>query len=167
MAKKTPWGWIIVGIVVFTMVIGVGLVAVAGFLVYQQFSFKSTPSTAHSAHQTFDEVARRFKGQEPMLVIEDGEAVLNKSTLTHKRSHIETLHVMAWDPQEERVISLDIPFWLIRMTNGHPIRLSAGDRNDDERPNLKITAADLERHGPGLILLQAEPGGDRVIVWAQ
>ena len=166
MAKKTPWGWIIFGIVAFTMLVGVGLVAVAGFFVYQQFAFKSIPSTEQSAELRFEEVAKRFEGQKPMLVLEDGEPVLSKGRGRGKPGHIEALHVMVWDPQDERVVSLSIPFWLIRMTNGHPIKLSAGDHNDGP-PNLKITADDLERHGPGLILLHRESGGERVIVWAQ
>ena len=169
MAKKTPWGWIIFGIVAFTMLVGVGLIAVAGFFVYQQFAFKSVPATERTAELKFEEMAKRFEGQQPMLVIEDGEPVLTKPRhgVRHKAAPIEALHVMVWDPQEERVVSLNIPFWLIRMTNGHPIKLSAGDHGNDVTPDLKITADDLERHGPGLILIHREPGGDRVIVWAQ
>ena len=76
MAKKTPWGWIIFGIVAFTMLVGVSLVAVAGFFVYQQFAFKSLPATERTAEDTFEEVAKRFEHQKPLLVIEDGEPVV-------------------------------------------------------------------------------------------
>lgn len=167
MAKKTPWGWIIFGIVAFTMLVGVSLIAVAGFFVYQQFAFKSMPATERTAEQKFEEVAKRFEGQKPLLVIEDGEPVLQKRTGKRSHTRIEALHVMVWEPNDERVVSLNIPFWLIRMTNGHPIKLSAGDHGTDARPRLNITADDLERHGPGLILMHSEPGGERVIVWAQ
>jgi hypothetical protein len=167
MAKKTPWGWIIFGIVAFTVFVGVSLVAVAGFVVYQQFAFKSMPATEQSAEQRFEEVAKRFEGQKPLLVIEDGEPVLQKPSSTRTRGRIEALHVMVWNPRDERVVSLNIPFWLIRMTNGHPIKLSAGDHDTGARPQLNITADDLERHGPGLILIHRERGGERVIVWAQ
>ena len=167
MAKKTPWGWIIFGIVVFTMFVGVTLIAVAGFLVYQQFAFKSTPATERSAEQKFEAVAKRFEGQQPLLVIEDGEPVISKAPLSHKRAPIEALHVMVWEPTEERVISLNIPFWLIRMTSGRPIKLSSGDEHSEISRHLKITAEDLERFGPGLILLHREHGGERVIVWAE
>jgi hypothetical protein len=30
-----------------------------------------------------------------------------------------------------------------------------------------LTAADLERHGPGLILDEASGNGDRLLVWTQ
>jgi hypothetical protein len=167
MAKKTPWGWIILGIVVFTVLVGVSLVVVAGFVVYQQFAFQATPATARSAEQKFEDIARKFEGQKPLLMLEDGDPVINRPPHDRKPARIEALHVMVWEPDNERVVSLNIPFWLIRMTNGRPIKLSTRDRGSDAMPHLKITADDLERFGPGLILLHREPGGERVIVWAQ
>jgi len=184
MAKKTPWGWIIFGIVAFTMIVGVSLIAVAGFVIYQQFAFKSVPVTARSAEQQFEDVVRRFEGQKPIISIDDGEAVLSKRHAERRPGHITALHIMVWDPDDERVVSLNLPFWLIRMTNGHPIKLSGSRHSrydtgndeaedevkaekDDEGPQLTITADDLERFGPGLILLHRDAGGERIIVWAQ
>jgi hypothetical protein len=167
MAKKTPWGLIILGIVIFMVLVGVSLVAVAGYFVYQQFAFESQPANEQTARQRFEAVAKRFEGQQPLLVIEDGEPVINKDTHTRLGKPIEALHVMVWDPADERVITLNIPFWLIRMTNGQPIRLSAGDRDTEVTPALHITADDLKHYGPGLILLHKDAGGERVIVWAQ
>jgi hypothetical protein len=167
MAKKTPWGLIILGIAIFAVFVGVSLVAVAGYFVYQQFAFESQPANERTARQKFEAVARRFEGQLPLLVIEDGAPVINRHTRTRSGKPIEALHVMVWDPKDERVITLNIPFWLIRMTKGRPIRLSAGDRDTTVTPDLHITADDLTRYGPGLILLHKDAGGERVIVWAQ
>jgi hypothetical protein len=172
MAKKTPWGWIILGIVAFTMVVGVSLIAVAGFVIYQQFAFKSVPVTARTAEQQFEDVARKFEGQKPIIIVEDGEAVLTKGRPERRPGHITALHIMVWDPQDERVVSLNIPFWLIRMTKGHPIKLSGSRDNEDIEgadagPQLTITADDLEQFGPGLILLHRDAGGERIVVWAQ
>jgi hypothetical protein len=33
--------------------------------------------------------------------------------------------------------------------------------------SLNVTADELERHGPGLILDYTTPGGERVLVWAE
>jgi hypothetical protein len=167
MAKKTPWGLIILGIAIFVVLIGVSLVAVAGYFVYQQFAFQSQPANEWTARQKFEAVAKRFEGQQPLLVIEDGEPVINRHTRTRSSKPIEALHVMVWDSADERVITLNIPFWLIRMTDGRPIRLSAGDRETVSTPELHISADELMRYGPGLILLHTDAGGERVIVWAQ
>jgi hypothetical protein len=167
MAKKTPWGLIILGIAVFASCVGVSLVAVAGYFVYQQFAFVSQPANDETARQKFEAVSRQFEGQQPLLVIEDGQPVINKNTHPRSGKPVEALHVMVWDPKDERIITLNIPFWLIRMTKGRPIRLSAGDRDTVVTPELHITADDLLRYGPGLILLHKDAGGERVIVWAQ
>jgi hypothetical protein len=167
MAKKVSWGWIIFGIVAFTVLVGVIFVAVAGVVVYQQFGFKSTPATERNALEQFEAQARRFHGQTPLIVLEDGEPVVHKPDPTRKKRSIEALHVMVWDPSEERVVSLSIPFWLIRMTNGRPIKLSANGDGHDVTPHLKITAEDLERFGPGLILEHRDEDGQRVLVWAK
>jgi hypothetical protein len=167
MAKKTSWGLIILGIVTFVVLVGVSLVAVAGYFVYQQFAFESQPANELTARQRFDAVSKRFEGQSPLLVIENGEPVINKDSHRRSRQPIDALHVMVWNPQDERVITLNIPFWIIRMTSGRPIRLSASDRDTAVTPELHITADDLRRHGPGLILLYEDPKGERVIVWAQ
>lgn len=167
MAKKVSWGWIIFGIVAFTVLVGVIFVAVAGVVVYQQFGFKSTPATERSALQTFEAQAKRFEGQRPLIVLEDGEPVVHKPDRHRRKTPIEALHVMVWEPSEERVVSLTIPFWLIRMTNGRPIKLSASDDGREVAPQLKITADDLERFGPGLILQYNDEDGERVLVWAK
>jgi hypothetical protein len=167
MAKKTSWGLIILGIAIFVVLVGVSLVAVAGYFVYQQFAFESLPANEQTARQRFETVAKRFEGQTPLLIIENGEPVVNKATHRRSRRPIDALHVMVWDPTDERVITLNIPFWLIRMTSGHPIRLSSGDRDTTTAPELHISADDLMRYGPGLILLHKDTSGERVIVWAQ
>jgi hypothetical protein len=167
MAKKTPWGLIILGIAIFVVLVGVSLVAVAGYFVYQQFAFESQPANEHTARQRFEAVAKRFEGHQPLLVIEDGEPVVNKDAHPHSGKPIDALHVMVWDPADERVITLNIPFWLIRMTKGRPIHLSSGDRETVSTPELNISADDLLRYGPGLILLHTDAGGEHVIVWAQ
>ena len=53
------------------------------------------------------------------------------------------------------------------MTKGQPIRISPNDDPGADPVKLKITAEDLERRGPGLILDHKEATGERVLVWAQ
>lgn len=165
--RKTPWGWIALGIAALIVLIGVGLIVAAGVVVYQQFAFESQPATEKTAERKFEDIAKRFAGQKPLIVIEDGMPVIRKVPHERPKQTVQGLHVLVWDPSDERVVSLNIPFWLIRMTGGRPIKLSSGHRDTDTAPQLKITAEDLERFGPGLILIHREPGGERVIVWAQ
>src|SRR4029079_13195372 len=76
----------------------------------------------------------------------------------------QTLNVMAFDPHDEKVVRMELPFWLLRLKG-------AGGRFDIGRSNvdlarMRITVEDLERYGPILILDQKDTDGARVLVWA-
>jgi hypothetical protein len=170
MAKKPSWGLIILGIAALVVIVGVGLVAVAGYVIYQQFAFQTTTTSASSAEDEFKQVAARFADQKPLLEIRDGEPVLNRQHRgsSAKAQPIEALHIIVWQPDERKLVKLNIPFWLLRMTKGRPIRLSGhGDGGESDPVRLNITAEDLERYGPGLVMNHKDSGGNRVLVWAQ
>ena len=171
--KKASWGLIILGIAIFVVVVGVGLLGVAGYFIYQQFAFQATTATAVSAEEEFTKAAARFAGQKPLLEIVDGEPRLNKARVKPggKLASIEALHLLVWQPDEKKLVKLNIPFWILRMTRGKPIRLGSrhgGDEGDSgDSMRLNITAAELENYGPGLVLDHTDTGGDRVLVWAR
>jgi hypothetical protein len=167
MAKKTSWGLIILGISVFVLIVGVGLVAVMGYVIYQQFAFQATSATEVSAEREFKRAVAQFEGQKPYLVIKDGEPIISSEKGTGSGRPIEALHIIVWNPDDQKVVRLNVPFWLLRMTKSQPIKLSSNRDPDGEPMRLNITAEDLERRGPGLILDYKEASGQRVLVWAQ
>ena len=59
MAKKTSWPVIILGISAFVLVVGVGLVAVVGYVLYQQFAFQAKSATEVSADEEFTRIVRQ------------------------------------------------------------------------------------------------------------
>lgn len=167
MAKKTSWGLIILGVSAFVLIVGVGLVAVVGYVIYQQFAFQATTATELGAEQEFKQVLTRFEGQKPYLVIKDGRPVVSDEKTRRAGRPLEALHIIVWDPDERKMIRLNMPFWLLRMTKGRPIRLSSNTDADGEPMRLNISAEDLERRGAGLILDHTEASGQRVLVWSQ
>jgi len=167
MAKKTSWALIILGIGAFVLIVGVGLVGVVGYVIYQQFAFQAKSSTEMSADEEFAQIVAKFEGQKPYLIIKDGEPVVSEEPAAAPRKPVEALHVIVWDPDERKVVKLNIPFWLLRMTKGQPIKISSHDDPGADPVRLKITAEDLERRGPGLVLDYREASGQRVLVWAQ
>jgi hypothetical protein len=59
-----------------------------------------------------------------------------------------------------------IPFWLLRMAPDGNV--SFGDEAIDELAGRgKLTVRELEAFGPGLLIDEAKPDGDRVIVWSE
>jgi hypothetical protein len=167
MAKKTSWPVIILGISAFVLIVGVGLVAVVGFVIYQQFAFQATPATERSAEQEFALAVKKFEGQKPYLVIKDGEPIVSDVAAASPGQPVEAIHILVWDPDKRKVVKLNMPFWLLRMTKGHPIKITPNDDPDAGSVHLNITVEDLEKRGPGLILDHKEASGQRVLVWAQ
>jgi hypothetical protein len=167
MAKKTSWAVIIVGISAFVLVVGVILVSVVGYVIYQQFAFQAKTATEMGADEEFAAVVAKFEGQKPYLVIRHGEAVVSDEPAASPGKPVEALHIIVWDPEDRKVVKLSMPFWLLRMTKGQPIKISPDDELGGEAMKLRITAEDLERRGPGLILDHREASGQRVLVWAQ
>ena len=169
--KKASWGLIILGSAIFIVVVGVGLIAVAGYVIYQQFAFQASTATSATAEREFTNAAAVFAGQEPLLEIRDGEPTLNKAREKSKMSgaSIDALHVLVWQPDEKKLVRLNIPFWLLRLTKGQPIQLGSrhGDSDMGESMRLRITAAELESYGPGLVIEHVDERGDRVLVWAK
>lgn len=167
MGKKASWPLIFVGIAAFVLIVGVGLVAVAGYIIYQQFAFQATPATETSAEREFKQIAGKFEGQKPYLVIKDGQPIVSEEHASRPGQPIEAIHILVWDPDKRKVVKLNMPFWLLRMTKGHPIKISSDRDPGAEAVHLRITAEDLEKRGPGLILDHKEASGQRVLVWAQ
>jgi hypothetical protein len=78
---------------------------------------------------------------------------------------LDTLHVLAWDPDEGKLAKVSLPFWFLRLKST-PIELSAyASGFDDEGVSLR--AEDIEKYGPGVILDYSTPSGERVLLWAQ
>ncbi len=77
----------------------------------------------------------------------------------------EALNVIAFDPDDNRIVKVSIPFWLLRMKmKGTTIDFN-GSQMDLE--DLKLTVEDLERFGPTLIVDHASASGERVLVWSK
>jgi hypothetical protein len=77
----------------------------------------------------------------------------------------ESINVMAFDPDEGKIVRISIPFWVVRMKmRGATIDLNGKHMNLED---LRLTAEDLERFGPTLIVDHENTNGERVLVWSQ
>jgi hypothetical protein len=77
----------------------------------------------------------------------------------------DALNVLAFDPDDGRIVRISIPFWLLRMKmRGATVDFN-GNKMDLE--DLKLTVEDLERFGPTLIVDHRNVHGERVLVWSQ
>ena len=77
----------------------------------------------------------------------------------------DALNVLAFDPENGRIVRISIPFWLLRMKmRGTTVDFNGRKMNLED---LQLTVSDLERFGPTLIVDHKNSTGERVLVWSQ
>jgi len=162
------WAWVVGGVIALFVI---GMIALAGAGVY--FVTKQVqvrPASLAGAETLFDESRARFKDAKPLIELDvDGD--LLKSNFAEAKTRpasaqpLEALHVLAWEPNDEKVVQVAIPFWLLRLKRG-PLEVfseTAGLR----RADLRLTVDDLEALGPSLLIDHRGRDGERVLVWTQ
>jgi hypothetical protein len=165
MATK-KWIPIVVGIVIFVMMVGVGLIGGLIYVVKRQVTVQTT--SAAGGQEEFDRLLAGFAGQQPFIELpppdSDGEVVVHRELETRPTGSISTIHVRVWSPRDRKLVRLDLPFWLMRLTGNSPIKLNAGSIRD---VTLAVTPEEIDRRGPGLILRWTSADGDRLLVWTE
>lgn len=164
--RVKAWVWVIVAIVVIG-VLGVVAMAGIGLYFFSQHVETRTASPTNAARD-FEQVKVRFGGQKPLIELDEHGRYLRSNTDRTPPANAkspESINVMAFDPDDGRIVRLSIPFWLVRMKmRGATIDLN-GNHMDLE--DLRLTVEDLERFGPTLIVDHKNASGERVLVWSQ
>jgi hypothetical protein len=164
-SKRRNWIWIVFGVVIVIVCIGIG--AVIFTAAWMQQNLTITETTEAAALSDFDGVRAKYASRPPLLELRDGRPVYTNGKPPENTSagSVSNLHVLVWDPRENRLVSVAIPFWLLRLKSG-PIEFSAYASGwDDDRVDLR--PEEIERYGPGIILDTTSPKGERVLLWAQ
>ena len=165
-SRKRTWVIALVSIAALGVVGTVTLIGLAVYLFTSNVDFaRATPRTAEA---NFQKARARFGGVQPLIQLsrQDGriDAAVNRR---EQASDIKptSLHVMAWDPDEERLVNARMPLWLLRFGDDASVDFSSGD--SDIMDDLDLSIADLDHHGPGLVLDYAEPNRERVLLWTE
>jgi len=164
--KVRTWVWVVVGIVVLG-VLGVVAMAAAGVYFFSQ-NIDTREVSPATASREFEDIRAKFTGQKPLIELDDRGRLMrtnpDRPAQDDPRSP-DTLHVLAFDPDDGRIVNVTVPFWLLRFKMGSTTIDFNGDRMDLE--DLKLTVEDLERLGPTLIVDHTTTSGERVLVWSQ
>lgn len=164
--KVKTWVWVVLAIVVIGVL---GIVAMAGvglYFVSQHFDTRAA-SPANAARQ-FEQVKAKFTGQKPLIELDERGNYLRSHTDRTPPANVnppDSINVLAFDPDDGRIVRVSIPFWVVRMKmRGATIDLNGKHMNLED---LRLTAEDLERFGPTLIVDHKNTSGERVLVWSQ
>jgi hypothetical protein len=165
-AKVKTWVWVAVGVIVVCVLCIVAIAALGMYFFSQHIDTRSA-SPAVAARE-FDLVKARFTGQKPLIEVDErGEFMRSNPDRPSQPGAAapEKVHVLAFDPDDGRIVQITIPFWLLRLKmHGTTIDFNGGRMDLDD---LKLSVEDLERFGPTLIVDHATRQGERVLVWSQ
>ena len=162
--KVKTWVWVVVGVVIFGILGIIGMAAAGLWFVKSHVDIHTT--TSAEATSDFQTIRARFPNQKPLIELDEHGSFLHANTDRPAGSQRPaTLNFMAYDPRDDRVVRMDLPFWLLRFKmRGN--RIDLGNSNVDFA-KLRLTVEDLERFGPTLILDQKDRDGSRVLIWSQ
>jgi len=163
------WAWAVIGIAALFII---GMIALAGAGVYfvtrQVQVREASPARAQSL---FEQNRDRFKDVKPLIELDtDGEVIRSRFDEARAKAHpssasLDALHVLAWDAEDEKMVQVSVPFWLLRLKRG-PIDVFS-DTAGLRRAGLRITVDELEALGPSLLIDHRGRHGDRVLIWTQ
>ncbi|MEO8500776.1 MAG: hypothetical protein ABI565_07660 [Vicinamibacteria bacterium] len=144
----------------------VGL-SIFGRLAYQAVGIESVaPATALAR---FEAVRGRFADRKPMLEVDAAGQVRPRTpssrSVVPPSTEPTRLQVLAYYVEGQRLVKAEVPFWFLKL-KGPAAQFALRDTGLDlER--LHVTAEGLAREGPGLVLDQTRPNGDRLLVWTE
>ena len=164
--KKRTWLWVVLGVFFVLFVLAAGGIFFAVSFFRQSMSV--TEVSAGAADEEFDAVRARFGGQQPIIqfVDERPQLIADPARQAATSKPVTTMHLMAWDDREAKLVRFAVPFWLLRLKSG-PIRLSAYSQGWDDH-GVSFRVEDIEKHGPGLLLdVNERSDGGRVLIWAE
>jgi hypothetical protein len=160
------WVPIVAGIVIFVVIVGLGLVGGVAYLVTRQVGVQ-TMASAQAGVEEFEKLRGALAGQTAFIELpadyREGDAVVHRELETAGAGRVSVVHVRVWAPRDKKLVRVDLPMWTLRLMGSKPMTIEAGG----SRVPLRVTAVDIERRGPGLLLDHTGQRGERVLVWSE
>jgi len=164
-SRRSRW---IGTLISFAVVGAVGLTVSAGLLSNWTRVRSVEPAEAERAFS--DALAKSGGGTPYVEIAADGTVTVHREQESSKPFALRTLHVVARRPDGDRLVEIAFPFWFVRLKLSGTLNLGtlttllAGDWS---RIDLRVTANDLRRRGPGLILDHRPARGGRLLLWTE
>ena len=75
---------------------------------------------------------------------------------------VDTVHILNWKSQNGELMRSDAPLWLLRFSS-----INIASRLGLAPDRFRLTVADIQRYGPGIVVDYGAPGKFRVLVWVE
>ena len=149
---------------------GVALVAVAVLALAATgayFVFRGMEQRAAAeaeAVQAIDAVKARFGTRPPLVEILDprrADIRVNRP-VEPSPARVDTIHIINWKREDGELVRTQVPLWLMRFST-----LNLASQLGIAPANLRLTVADIQRYGPGIVVDFGTPGAFRMLVWVE
>ena len=139
-----------------------GIVATA-FLAWHRVTVED--AQPEDALLRFADVRAQFGGIEPLLHVDPAGRVTRRAVPLVRMAPPTQFRVLMYRVSEQRLVRTDLPFWFLKIKGPAVQYALRGTGLDLQR--LGVTAADLERYGPSLVLDEMRSNGNRLLVWTE
>jgi len=159
------WIWILL------VTLAVGMVSCAG-LVGGGIWYASTQFTMREIQQKdvdveFGRMRTRFKDQKPLLDIRHDVGLATERLEARAQAYAgpppKNLCLLVWTEEQPKAVQFCLPFWLLKIKSGKGLKF---DVPNGESRRLELSAKDIERAGPAL-LLDEDTAKSRLLVWTE
>lgn len=163
------WLQVLLGVLLLITLAVVALAASCAYLVKKQVDVRQVASPAD-----FDREARvvldRFKGVPALIEDSDTGPRLSSAALASRQKAaarnprpLSALHVVVFSPQENKLVRISLPFWVLRLSPDGTVDI----KNDDvDLGKMRLSIDDLEAAGPGPLLIR-KTGDSRILAWTE
>jgi hypothetical protein len=120
------------------------------------------PGRETEAVQAIDAVKTRFPSRPPLVEIADPRTAdirINRPA-DASRSNVDTVHILNWKGDTGELVRADVPLWLMRFSTVNIL-----SQLGIAPAKFRLTVADIERYGPGILVDYGSRGAFRVLVW--
>ena len=143
--------------------------AAAGGIIFGVLAWRAVTveqAETHEASQRFRAVRAAFGSATPLLDVDDAGNVTRRAPLPSRAPLlIARLSALAYQPGSQRLVRGDVPFWFFKL-KAPAAQLALHDTGLDLN-RLQVTAADLERYGPAVLIDHTSKDGNRLLVWTE
>ena len=143
--------------------IAVALAALAGTAAYFVLGNMETRDGSEAeAVKAIEAVKARFGPRPPLLEIADplrADVRINRP-VEPSATRVATIHVINWKSDTGELTRTELPLWLMRFSS-----VNIASQLGVAPARFRLTVADVERYGPGVIVDYAARGASRTLVW--
>lgn len=166
MASRKTWLWIVCG------ALGAGLafliVAAGAGIYFVTHHIRTERASRDEATRVIESAKAVMRDSPPLYEVDAGDdARLTRplAELPTSATKPEFVWIIAWDPDDMRLVRLSIPMWMLRYGRERIAVKRANEEFDLGQLNLDVN--EIERIGPALLLDLKNRDGARVLVWTR